>query len=220
MAKVLYTAIVADLKGRLSGSVFQTSVGGNVLRSLVVPINRRTTKQQRVRSSLAAVTSSWRYCSEANRNSWAGSTQRQKFESYTAFNWVYMWLLSSKSCVEFAPAPANMPNNATYAISHVSPTEPVFGLYGADDAVYAAAGNWFVRMSKPRVDQSGTPGEMIMYRGALAVDVQENQWFVNIYDALVGFTWSVPVGYWFNLEFVIMSGAYYGTTGVMELQAT
>lgn len=218
MAKVLYTAVVAELKGRLSGSVFQSSVGGNILRSLVVPINRRSTTQQRVRSSLGAVTAAWRYCSEANRNSWAGSTPRERFEAYTAFNWLYMWLLSSRSCVAISPSAATMPNDSLYYIAHNAPNNPVFGIYGADNGTYANAFQWFLRITKPRQNESDSPGEFYMFRGSVNLHFEDNQFAIPMKEYMPGFTWNMPLGWFVDMEFVILTSTTYGSTGIMQWQ--
>ena len=218
MAKVLYTAVVAEVTGRLAGSVFQRSIGGNILRSLAVPINRRTTTQQRVRSSLAATTSAWRYCSEADKLSWAGGTNRERFQNYTAFNWLYMWLLSSKECVQVSPSPATMPNDSVYYIAHNAPNSPVFGIYGADDAHYADAFQWFLRITKPRQLESDPPGEFYLFRGSVPIDFEDNQFAIPMKQYMPGFTWNMPTGWFVQMQFTILTASTIGTTEVMDWQ--
>lgn len=219
MAKVLYTAIVDEVKGRLSGSVFQRSVGGNILRSLVVPINRRTTVQQRVRSSLAAVTSAWRNCSEANRNGWDGATVRAKFEAYTAFNWLYMWLTSTRSCVQTSPSSLPVPDSGTWYIVENFGGVNVFGNAGADDGEYGNEFEWFIRISKGRQLESMPPGEMFMFRGTVQFHIQDNQGFYPFLASLTGFTWNIQAGLFYDLEFVRLTPTGYGSTGIMTIEA-
>lgn len=219
MAKVLYTAIVDEVKGRLSGSVFQRSVGGNILRSLVVPVNRRTTVQQRVRSSLAAVTSAWRNCSEANRNSWDGATVRAKFEAYTSFNWLYMWLTSTRSCVQTSPSSLPVPDSGSWYVVENFGGVNVFGNAGADDGEFGNEFQWFIRISKGRQFESMPPGEMFMFRGTVPFVIQDNQGFYPFLSSLTGFSWNIVAGLYYDFEFVRLTPTGYGSTGIMTIQA-
>lgn len=70
MAKVLFTAVVADMRGKLAGTVFTKNRGGAVARTKVSPVNRRTTSQQTRRSVFGNMSSAWRALTEAQRQSW------------------------------------------------------------------------------------------------------------------------------------------------------
>ena len=70
MAKILMTAIVADIRNKLNGSVFSKNRYGAYVRTKVTPVNPQTTAQQNVRSRLATNAQAWRGLTEAQRQSW------------------------------------------------------------------------------------------------------------------------------------------------------
>lgn len=70
MAKVLFTAVVADMRGKLNGTVFSRNRGGSYTRTKSSPTNPATIYQQNQRSVLAAYSSAWRGLSQAQRDSW------------------------------------------------------------------------------------------------------------------------------------------------------
>jgi hypothetical protein len=77
MAKVVFTAVVADIKGKLAGSVFQRSFGGAQLRTKVSPGNPQSIPQQQLRVNMASLSTLWGELSNAQRTTWyngAGGT--------------------------------------------------------------------------------------------------------------------------------------------------
>jgi hypothetical protein len=77
MAKVIFTAAVADIRGKLAGSVFQRSFGGQQLRTKVSPGNPRTAAQSNLRVNMSSLSTSWGELTPAERTSWyngAGGT--------------------------------------------------------------------------------------------------------------------------------------------------
>jgi len=68
MASVSYTAIVADLKGKLSGSVFQKGNQANILRHRVSPFNPRSAAQQKTRQNMAFISLTFRSLSDIYKN--------------------------------------------------------------------------------------------------------------------------------------------------------
>ena len=70
MAKVLFTAVVADMRGKLAGTVFTKNRSGAVARTKVTPINRRTTAQQVQRSVFGGLASGWRTLGQAIQDGW------------------------------------------------------------------------------------------------------------------------------------------------------
>lgn len=70
MAKVLFTAVVADMRNKLNGTVFSKNRYGSYTRTKVTPVNPQTTAQQNARNMLATFSASWRTLSEAERQSW------------------------------------------------------------------------------------------------------------------------------------------------------
>lgn len=69
MAKVLFTAIVADMRNKLNGSVFSKNRYGAYVRTKVTPVNPQTDAQQNVRNQFATASQAWRGLSEAQRQS-------------------------------------------------------------------------------------------------------------------------------------------------------
>lgn len=70
MAKVLFTAVVADMRNKLNGSVFSKNRGGSYVRTKVTPVNPQTDAQQSVRGRFGAFAAAWRGLTEAERQSW------------------------------------------------------------------------------------------------------------------------------------------------------
>lgn len=76
MAKVKFTAAVADMRNKMNGSVFSKNRGGSYLRTKVSPVQPRTSYQQAQKANLAARSSNWRALTAAQRATWnAGCTQ-------------------------------------------------------------------------------------------------------------------------------------------------
>jgi hypothetical protein len=70
MAKILTTAIVADIRNKLNGSVFSKNRYGAYVRTKVTPVNPQTTYQAAARNSLATWSQAWRSLTEAQRQAW------------------------------------------------------------------------------------------------------------------------------------------------------
>lgn len=70
MAKVKYTAIVAEMRNKLNGNVFSKNRYGNYVRNKVTPVNPRTSFQQNQRAFLATLSSTWRTLTDLQRLSW------------------------------------------------------------------------------------------------------------------------------------------------------
>ena len=67
------TAIVADIRNKLNGSVFSKNRYGAYVRTKVTPINPRSAAQVAQRSSFSANAQAWRGLTEAQRLSWAAA---------------------------------------------------------------------------------------------------------------------------------------------------
>lgn len=70
MAKILTTAIVADIRNKLNGSVFSKNKGGAYIRTKVTPVNPQSVAQQNVRNHLSTNSQAWRGLTEAQRQGW------------------------------------------------------------------------------------------------------------------------------------------------------
>lgn len=75
MAKVLFTAIVAEMRNKLNGNVFSKNRGGNYLRNKVTPVNPNTSFQAAQRANLGAQSSGWRDLTQAQRDAWIAAAQ-------------------------------------------------------------------------------------------------------------------------------------------------
>ena len=74
MAKILFTAFLADMRGKVNGTVFSKNRGGAYARTKVTPTNPKTTAQNAVRSVLTGFSQGWRALSAAGRAAWNAAT--------------------------------------------------------------------------------------------------------------------------------------------------
>lgn len=70
MAKIKLTAFLADIRGKVSGTVFSKNRGGAYARTKVSPINAQTTRQSAVRSQLTSFAQAFRSLTAAQIASW------------------------------------------------------------------------------------------------------------------------------------------------------
>lgn len=83
MAKVLFTAIVADMRNKLNGTVFSKNRYGAYTRTKVTPVNPQSTAQQLVRQYFGSHAQAWRGLTEAERQSWIdGAGQFPMFDVF------------------------------------------------------------------------------------------------------------------------------------------
>lgn len=75
MAKILTTAIVADIRNKLNGSVFSKNRYGSYVRTKVTPVNPQTEAQQDARNLLSTFSQAWRGLTEAQRQGWIDAAQ-------------------------------------------------------------------------------------------------------------------------------------------------
>jgi hypothetical protein len=73
MAKVLFSALITDMRNKLNGSVFSRNRGGAFLRTKITPTNPKSAAQVAQRSKLASFSQSWRALTEAQRSAWLGA---------------------------------------------------------------------------------------------------------------------------------------------------
>lgn len=70
MAKILFTAFMADARNKLAGTVFSRNKAGAYMRSKVTPLNPQTSYQVEVRQRLGTLSSSWRLLASYQRTMW------------------------------------------------------------------------------------------------------------------------------------------------------
>lgn len=76
MAKILFTAIVADVRGKIAGTVFSKNRYGAYARTKVTPSNPKTLAQVQRRSLLAQFAQAWRGLTDIQRSSWNGAVDQ------------------------------------------------------------------------------------------------------------------------------------------------
>ncbi len=70
LAKIKYTAIVAEMRGKLNGTVFSRNSSGAYVRNKVTPVNPNTSFQSNVRADFTTVAQNWRDLTDAQRSAW------------------------------------------------------------------------------------------------------------------------------------------------------
>lgn len=83
MAKVKFTAIVADMRGKLAGTVFSKNRGGSYARTKVTPVNPQSAAQTEVRSLLASFTQGFKALTQSQIAAW--NTAVANFQSTDIF---------------------------------------------------------------------------------------------------------------------------------------
>ncbi len=73
MARVLFTAAVADIRGKMAGTVFSKNRSGAYIRTKVTPSNPQTSAQVEQRSLLSYFSKKWRGLTQDQRDAWAGA---------------------------------------------------------------------------------------------------------------------------------------------------
>lgn len=69
-AKIKLTAMVAEIRGKLNGTVFSRNSSGAYVRNKVTPVNPNTPFQSNVRADFTTVSQDWRDLTEAERTAW------------------------------------------------------------------------------------------------------------------------------------------------------
>lgn len=70
MAKILFTAIIADIRKSLAGTTFARNRAGAYMRTKTTPVNPQTPFQENRRLILANLTSAWRTLEQEQREAW------------------------------------------------------------------------------------------------------------------------------------------------------
>jgi hypothetical protein len=133
MAKILMTAIVADIRNKLNGTVFSKNKAGAYMRTKVTPVNPRTASQQANRQDLASLSASWRGLSAVNQLSWINAAKSFPYfdifgnSKELAGNALYVslnknLLAAGEAIIPAAPAPGIIPVFAISAASAVAAT--------------------------------------------------------------------------------------------------
>lgn len=131
MAKVAFSALVADLRNKVGGNVFTKVRSGAMVRIKVSPTQPRTAAQTAVRSNFTALSKSWDTITQAQRNGWialaASLPQKDIFGNtyYMTGIQLYQQLnrnLQSISVATISDAPASVSVGAPGAVTVTSTT--------------------------------------------------------------------------------------------------
>lgn len=76
MAKVKFSALIAEMRNKLNGSVFSRNRGGAYLRNKVTPTNPQTIAQVAARNLLTTFSQAWRTLTQAERDSWTSAVSQ------------------------------------------------------------------------------------------------------------------------------------------------
>lgn len=70
MAKIKYSPLVSDARGKFGNAVFSANKSGSYLRELVQPSNPNTAAQRNVRNLFGSIAAGWKGLTEQERDSW------------------------------------------------------------------------------------------------------------------------------------------------------
>lgn len=70
MAKILYSALVSDMRNKLNGSVMARNRYGSYVRTKVTPVNRQSAAQMNQRGQFGFLSANWRELTQEQRDGW------------------------------------------------------------------------------------------------------------------------------------------------------
>lgn len=70
MARIKPSVIVSDIRGKVQGSIFQSSNAGLVLKSNIKKVNKNSIAQSLVKSITSSIQSRWQILSDQDRQTW------------------------------------------------------------------------------------------------------------------------------------------------------
>lgn len=74
-AKVKYGEMIADMRGKINGTVHSKNRFGSYMRNKTSPVNPQTSSQSGVRNSFSTFAQGWRSLTAAERNSWIAAAE-------------------------------------------------------------------------------------------------------------------------------------------------
>jgi hypothetical protein len=158
MAKILFTAFMADARGKVNGSVFSKNKGGSYIRTKVTPVNPQTTAQQNSRNRIATFSQAWRGLTQTQRNSWINSAVNFPYTDifgnikYLSGSSLYVKLnvnlaITGTAAIDDAPSPVSLPAITALSVTAAAGTPAVSIVFAATPVpagysmVIEAAGN-------------------------------------------------------------------------------
>ena len=215
MAKVMFTAIVAEITGRLAGSVFQKSVGGYQLHTVGLPINRRTGAQQLNRVTFEFLASHWQTLTDEQKLSYPGATNQQRFTSYISYNFRYAWQSGALVPEKVTKTAADMPNwyvgfssvsGGTFNFGAGDDTEGSYSIEPGDSTL------WFRDFTPPGTPNNGT---WRAYRVLEQIIVEEGQTGFSLTSQIFPAIVPPPVGWQSEFYWHYETSTQIGTTNVI-----
>jgi len=70
VAKVKYGEMIADMRGKINGTVHSKNTYGQYMRNKVTPVNPNTSSQASVRANFGSIAQAWRSLTDAQRFAW------------------------------------------------------------------------------------------------------------------------------------------------------
>lgn len=128
MAKIQFTAFMADARNKLNGNVFSKNRYGNYIRNKVTPVNPQTSYQQQQRQQLGNLASQWRGLTQAQRDAWGAAVtnfpRKDIFGNtqYLSANTLYVTLNKNltnagSSVISDPPSPVAIPEFIVNSVS-------------------------------------------------------------------------------------------------------
>lgn len=132
MAKIKYSALVSDMRGKLNGSVMSKNRSGSYVRNKVTPLNPQTPAQLLIRGIFSEITKGWSQLTDVQRQSWENSVEA--FQGTNIFGDVVKpsgktlyqklnqnLMISGQASLTTCPTPAELPyaglTSAVYDVS-------------------------------------------------------------------------------------------------------
>lgn len=145
MAKLLFTAVVADMRNKLNGTVFSKNRYGAYARTKVTPVNPQSVAQQAARNTLSTNSAAWRGLTEAQRASWTGAAPQFPFSDIYGNSKIlsgqalYVKLNGNLSGIgvaplTVAPSPVGLPAIASVSITAAAGTPAISVVYSIPGA--------------------------------------------------------------------------------------
>ena len=75
MAIIQPSGLISSIRGKVAGAVFQLSRSGNILKSLTIPVNRRTQTQIKTRNNTFNILQTWTSLTATQRTIWDAYVQ-------------------------------------------------------------------------------------------------------------------------------------------------
>jgi hypothetical protein len=156
MAKIVTSAIVADIRKKIGGNVFSKVRSGAIVRRKVSPIQPRTNTQRNVRANFAAISKRWGSAAvgDTNRAGWNALAQnypqKDKFGASHTLTGLQMYQKLNRNLqtishgyLDIPPATLAAPNPGAITIVATSPAtltaNPDNAIVGTEVAAVSAA---------------------------------------------------------------------------------